>query len=216
MFQAVLFDMDGLMFDTERLGRDAWRQVGRELGLTISEQILRQIRGATPQASAEVFRAAFGPDFDYPAARARRLALAEKRIRAGGVPVKPGLTGLLRGLQARGVLCAVASSSPRATVERYLCLTGLTDSYAAVVGAEDITRSKPAPDSFLTAARALNVPPAACLVLEDSANGLRAARAAGMTAVCIPDLALPEPEALACAAAVLPGLDRVLPWMERH
>ena len=212
---AFIFDMDGLMFDTERLGQKAWHEVGGRLGIEIGEDILSQIRGGTAAANCEVFRRAFGPTFDYAAAKALRNELAEKDIQKHGLPVKPGLGALLRTLKAHNIPAAVASSSPRATVQRYLKMAGLAEYYRAIVGAEDSTRSKPAPDCFLLAAQRLGTAAERCLVLEDSANGLLAAKAAGMQAICIPDISLPHEEALQYAAAVLPTLADVWPWLHR-
>lgn len=206
---AVIFDMDGLMFDTERLGQRAWHQVGEELGVEIGENILRQTRGATRSHAADVFRRILGPAFDYPAAKARRTVLAEQAIQRDGLPVKPGLYALLAALEENGIPAAVASSSPVETILRYLRMAGLQGRFSALVSGETIARSKPAPDVFLAAAQALQQRPERCLVLEDSTNGLLAAHAAGMSAICIPDIALPSEDALSHALAVLPSLDQV-------
>lgn len=215
MFEAVLFDMDGLMFDTERLAKLAWTEVGARYGVEIGEAVLSRIRGATPEASAAVFREAFGAAFPYYEARAERKAWVERFISEKGVPVKRGLTALLPCLQSAGIHTAVVSSSAEAVIRRCLELTSLNGFFEAVAGEEHLGRSKPAPDGYLTAARELHVRPSACLVLEDSANGLLAAKNAGMTAVCIPDIAIPEEKALQTAAAVLDSLDQVWEWMEQ-
>lgn len=208
--------MDGLMFDTERLGMEAWQQVGRRLGYNIPEEVLTRIRGATPAASAEIFHRALGASFDYAAAKRMRNELVEQRIKESGLPVKTGLTELLQTLKRQGIPAAVASSSPCAMVRRYLELVGVAAYFTAVIGAEDITRSKPAPDCFLLAASRLGVPPEGCLVLEDSANGLLAAKAARMRAICIPDIALPSMDALQSTEAVLPTLAAVWPWLQTN
>ena len=216
MFQAVIFDMDGLMFDTERLAKQAWEQIGLRYGVEIGEDILARIRGATPEACEAVFRDAFGPGFPFWEARAARRNWVDSQIECIGVPVKPGLTGLLARLKQAEIKTSVASSSPRETIERYLHKSRLEGYFNCVVGAEQVEHSKPAPDVFLAAARLLGVSPPACLVLEDSANGLYAARNAGMTAICIPDIAQPEADALGTAAAVLPSLAGVWDWIERY
>lgn len=216
VIKAVIFDMDGLMFDTERLAKAAWELVGEELGQPIDEQLISQIRGATPAASKEIFARSFGASFDYAAARQRRNALVAMQIEAEGVPVKPGLQHLLDALRAQKIPCAVASSSPRRVVEKYLSMTGLSDYFSAVIGAENVVNSKPAPDCFQAAANALETPSENCLVLEDSAAGLYATKAAGMKAVCIPDISLPEEDALGCAAAVLCSLHQVPGWLAQQ
>ena len=212
--QAVIFDMDGLMFDTERLARQAWQAAGSQLGYPIDETVLSQIRGATPAASAEIFHQVFGASFDYPAARALRNTLVEQAIRRDGLPVKPGLADLLKKLREQGISTAVASASSLDAIQWYLALANLTDFFQVIVSGVDVPRSKPAPDVFLLAAARLNVTADACLVLEDSSNGLRAAKAAGMRAICIPDIALPTAEALTCAEAVLSSLAEVWPWLQ--
>lgn len=103
MITAVIFDMDGLMFDTKRLARDAWHEVGRRLGFSIGEEVLTRIRGAAPKASAEVFRAAFGDGFDYPSAKEMRSKWVEEHIERHGVPVKLGLKDLLAKLTDAGI-----------------------------------------------------------------------------------------------------------------
>lgn len=213
MIKAVIFDMDGLMFDTEALAKTAWLRVGEQLGYPITEKEIAQIRGSTPAASAEIFRAAFGPDFDYPRAKALRNEMVEHFIDQNGVPMKYGLVGLLEQLRQNGFPTAVASSSPRKTIEKYLAMAGLAAYYDEIVSAEDVTLSKPAPDVFLLAAERLGASAENCLVLEDSANGLRAARRAGMTSVCIPDIAPPDEPVLSLAAAVFPDLSYVFDWI---
>ena len=211
---AFIFDMDGLMFDTERLGQKAWQQVGGRLGYEIKEEVLAQIRGATPAASVEVFQRAFGAAFNYAVAKAMRNELVEQDIQKNGLPVKVGLTELLRTLKRNSIPTAVASSSPRSMVQRYLAMADVALYFDTVIAAEDIAKSKPAPDCFLLAASRLGVPAEKCLVLEDSANGLLAAKAAGMRAICIPDIALPPENALQSAEAVLPSLSEVWPWLQ--
>lgn len=213
MIKVVIFDMDGLMFNTEALAKEAWLRVGDQLGYPITEKEIAQIRGSTPAASAEIFRAAFGPEFDYPRAKALRNAIVEDIIDWEGVPVKYGLVCLLEHLKAHGLKTAVASSSPRKTIEKYLAMVGLRAYYDVIVGAEDVNHSKPSPDIFLLAADRLGVSPENCVVLEDSANGLRAADGAGMPCVCIPDIAPPDEGSLSLAAAVFPDLGYVFDWI---
>lgn len=155
MIKAVIFDMDGLMFDTEALAKEAWLWVGAKLGYPITEDHIARIRGSTPAASAAVFREAFGAGFDYPRAKAMRNSMVEEVIDRQGVPIKRGLVGLLEQLDRHGLKAAVASSSPRRTVEKYLALAGVSRYFSCIVGAEDVTRSKPAPDTFLLAAERL-------------------------------------------------------------
>ena len=206
--------MDGLMFDTERLSTQAWEKAGRQMGYRIDEEIISQFRGTTPQASIRIFLQAFGPSFDYSTARALRNQFLEQAIRDHGLPVKPGLTELLATLETHDIPAAVASSSPMKTIRWYLSLADIERYFQAIITGEEAARSKPAPDCFLLASSRLNTPPESCLVLEDSANGLLAAQAAGMRSICIPDLTLPDQEILSHTEAVLPSLSEVWPWLQ--
>lgn len=213
MIRAVIFDMDGLMFDTERLAKEAWIQIGQETGFPIDEQIVSQIRGATPAASALVFEKAFGKSFDYASAKQKRNKLVDQRIDKEGIPVKKGLRNLLEFLKFSEIPCAVATSSPKATLHKYLDMAGIEPYFSALICSDQVKHSKPDPECFLMAAEALGIKPADCLVLEDSANGLRAAYNAGMQSICIPDLALPDIDALSSTSAILENLDAVLAWL---
>ena len=136
-----------------------------------------------------------------------------RRLLARSVPKMPGLDALLAFLRAHGVAMAVASSTNRAQVEEYLETAGVRGFFGAVLGGDMIERSKPCPDIYLAAARALGVPPEECLVLEDSYNGVRAGAAAGCETVMIPDLAPATDEMRALAACVLPGLADVAGYL---
>ena len=211
--EAFIFDMDGLMFDTERLSLQAWEHAGERMGYLIDESVISRIRGTTPEYSVQVFHRVFGPSFDYPTARSLRNQFLEDAIRLHGLPVKPGLKELLATLAERGLPAAVASSSPMKTIRWYLSLAEIENFFQVILTGEEAARSKPAPDCFLLAASRLGVPAASCLVLEDSPNGLLAAQAAGMRSVCIPDLTVPSPEILSRTDAVLPSLSEVWPWL---
>ena len=212
--EAVIFDMDGLMFDTERLSSQAWQAAGKRMGVNLTEAVISRFRGTTPQVSRRVCLEVFGPSFDYTAARAMRTQFLEQAIRDRGLPVKPGLKDLLSTLSDCGIPAAVASSSPLKTIQWYLSLAEITPFFQVIVSGEEVARSKPDPDCFLLAASRLQTPPASCLVLEDSENGLLAAQAAGMRSICIPDLSMPAPEILARTEAVLPSLAEVWSWLQ--
>jgi len=183
----VVFDMDGLLVDTESMFRDAMMEVtvrhGRDLPLSV---FLRMV-GLPREGSRAVAMAHFGEDFDYEPWIAEVSEAAHARIEVG-VAIKTGVTELLDDLDAAGVPCAVATSSGHATVALQLGPNGLLRRFQAIVAAGDYARGKPAPDPFLEAARRLAVDPTDCLALEDSHNGVRAAHAAGMMTVMVPDL----------------------------
>ena len=187
MLQGALFDMDGLMFDTERIGRDGWLAAARQLGIAIPGTVIAAMRGTGTDACRALFNAAI-PGAHYDEAHALRLRYADEVIRREGLPVKPGLYELLDWLGAQGIPAVLATSTRRETALAYLEAAGVADRFAAAVFGPEVRRPKPAPDVFLAAAAAIGAAPAACVVLEDSPNGLKAARAAGCKAVVVPDL----------------------------
>jgi HAD superfamily hydrolase (TIGR01509 family) len=183
----VVFDMDGLLVDTESLFRDVMMEASRRRGLDLPLAVFLRMVGLRRDASRAVALDHFGSDFDYEPWIADAWALAHARIEAG-VAVKAGALELLDFLEAAGIPRAVATSSSHATVARQLAPSGLLPRFQAVVAAGDYARGKPSPDPFLVAAERLGASPAACLALEDSHNGVRAAQAAGMMTIMVPDL----------------------------
>lgn len=195
MVQGVIFDMDGLMFDTERLWDTLWEPTCREMGVEMPADVdafLASGRGLAGQALADHIREYF-PMVDPQKMLQTAWRLADELF-AKGVPCKPGLFELLDVLEERGIPRIVASSSPRSMILQNLSTTGAGRYFAQVVCGADVEHSKPAPDIFLLAASRLGVDIHRCLVLEDSLNGLRAARASGAVSVMVPDLRPYGPE----------------------
>lgn len=194
MLQGVLFDMDGLMFDTERLGREGWLHAAARLGIVIPEQVVSDMRGTGVDQCRELFNRSI-PGGLYDKAHELRLSYAEEQIERHGVPVKPGLGELLEYLRQESIPAVLATSTPRDRAERYLEQAGVREDFTAAVCGPEVEHPKPAPDIFLAAVAAIGADPARCVVLEDSPNGLRAARAAGCRTVVVPDLTpAPPPE----------------------
>lgn len=212
-FAGVLFDMDGLMFDTERLGYEGWKAAGQALGMAIPDEVIAAMRGTGVAQCREAFNQAI-PGGRYDEARAIRLRYAEAQIQAHGVPLKPGLRPLLEHLQAAGIPAVLATSTGRERAVRYLEMAGVRAFFAAAVFGPEAAAPKPAPDIFLAAAAAIGADPRACLVLEDSPNGLKAAKAAGCTAAVIPDLTPAPPPADGLWDYCLPTLREVIPLLE--
>jgi HAD superfamily hydrolase (TIGR01509 family) len=209
--EAVIFDMDGLMLDTEPLYKQAWTEEAASLGFPLEDSLYGRFRGRTGPDSEAILRQAFGPAFPMEEFRRQRRRRWDELVQQQGIDLKPGLIGLLDQLDGNKVPRAVATSSARRQAEISLLAAGLSGRFPVVVTGDQVARGKPAPDLFLEAARRLAVQADRCLVLEDSAAGVRAAAAAGMPAILIPDGTSPEPEERRRAYRVLPDLVRAAP-----
>jgi HAD superfamily hydrolase (TIGR01509 family) len=213
---AVVFDMDGLLFDTESLYRDATIATAREAGHDMPLELYLSTIGTPLQGTREIFErhygAGFGFDDFWARTRQRFAAALETQLR-----LKAGVVELLDLLDERALPRAVATSSHHEHARHHLAAFDLTHRFRAVVAHGDYARGKPHPEPFLKAAERLGVDPAHCLALEDSWHGVRAASAAGMMTIMVPDLmtATPEMEGLCVLIAAdlheVHGLMKALP-----
>jgi len=204
-FDGVLFDMDGLMLDTERISMRAWQAGCADSGLTLADAQFLDIIGHREADCLRLLRDFFG-DLPDPDRIARDTRAHYARLLEAGVPVMPGLVGALEKLAAAGVPLAVATSTHHDVATAKLAKAGIASYFRAIVGGDLVPHGKPAPDLYLEAARRAGVDPARCLALEDSGPGLRAAHAAGCAAVLIPDLKPPSPDIRALAFRMLASM----------
>lgn len=203
MPQAALFDMDGLMLDTEPLWTCSWEPALCALGrANMPPGLPDEMRGAGPAARQEVLDRHFGARTIDQAALWERVCAHMLEVCRDGAPKKAGLIELLDHLREWGVPRAVASSSARPMIERQLAAAGMDACFDVVLSGEEVVRGKPAPDVFLEAARRLGVAPASSLVLEDGKNGVLAGAAGGFVTVLVPDLVAPDDEMLSAASFV--------------
>ncbi len=209
--RAVILDFDGLILDTETPIFEAWRTVygrrGHELKLEAWQHALGTHGGFDPYAHLS---ALLGETLSHDALLEEVQAL--NHVACDAQPLLPGVDELLRSARALGLGTAVASSSTRGWVEGWLSRHGIRDRFDVLCGREDVAQVKPAPDLFLLAAERLGLPPSACVVFEDSPNGMRAARAAGMLCVAVPntltrELPLPDPDLVVSSLAERPLAD---------
>jgi HAD superfamily hydrolase (TIGR01509 family) len=205
---AVIFDMDGLLFDSERLYAEAVLSAAREVGCAMSHEVFLQLVGRSREVNHRFLLDHYGADYPLDALIAAwgRHFLA---LTSGGVPLKPGAAELLDLLDELGLPRAIATSSTHATVQRNLASLGLADRFHGVVAHGDYASGKPSPDPFLKAADRLGVAPGLCLALEDSHNGVRSASSAGMMAVMVPDLIAPTEEIRGLCTLVVDDLHAV-------
>jgi HAD superfamily hydrolase (TIGR01509 family) len=208
-FSAVIFDMDGLMLDTERINQMAWRRAAAEWGYTFPDEIYLVAVGRTVRDTKALFRRTFGPDFPFEAMYQRKQDYVDAYIGNQGLPLKSGLLELLDLVEGLSLAKAIATSTIRSQALKKLTIAGLIDRFETIVCGDEIPKGKPAPDIFLAAAERLQVLAAGCLVLEDSEAGIRAAHAAGMRPIMIPDMKQPTPEIAALAYKVLSSLFEV-------
>ncbi len=211
-FSAVIFDMDGLMLDTEPISHRAWAQATNARGVSLPAEVLDRMIGRNERDCEHLLRGTLGS-----AAAAAELMEAWRSCYdvelARGIPTKPGLVELLDWLEAESIAKAVATSSYRYRATSKLATTGLLGRFSAVVAGDEVDRGKPAPDIFAAAATRLRAAPEQCLVLEDSEPGIRAALAAGMTAVMVPDLQPASPALIALGVHVASTLYEVQDWL---
>lgn len=209
--QAVIFDMDGLMIDTERIAQRAWQLAGAEGGYEFDDATYLQAVGRTREDTKSVFQAAFGPDFPFDDLYERKQQIMYDLIDTEGIPTMPGLFELYDLIDGLGIAKAVATSTARPTALKKLTIVNALDRFSVIVCGNEIANGKPAPDIFLEAAARLEIPPINCIVLEDSEAGIRAAHAAGMAPIMIPDMKQPSAEIVEMATHVLPSLWDVQP-----
>ena len=197
---AVVFDMDGLLLDSERLYLAAFRQAEAATGAGADDALYARLVGTDERTGMPVLQAALG---EATAAFAAAWEARTKVALAGAIPVKPGVRDLLAALAAAGTPFAVAPSTRTAAARSRLGEAGL-GGFAHVVGGDAVARGKPAPDIYLAAAERLGVAPGACAAFEDSEAGTRAALSAGMRVVQVPDLVKPSP-AFAASGQIVAG-----------
>jgi HAD superfamily hydrolase (TIGR01509 family) len=205
---AIVFDMDGLLLDTEVLYRDVMMTTCSELGHEMAAEVHRAMVGIPRDRGTQVLLEHFGSDFPIMTFYERCSAAFAARCDEA-VPVKTGALELLRELHARNIPAAVATSTNKKAATEHLRKAGLLDLFHAVVTRDDVEHGKPHPESFLAAARHLEVDPTTCWALEDSHNGVRAAHAAGMVTIMVPDLLEPTEEISSLCTAILPSLHHV-------
>ncbi len=192
-YKAVLLDMDGLMFDTERLSDEIWLEVSKEEKYPILPSDVNALRGRNLQGCKEVFLKRFGDDFPFDELSEKVNTRISETLKTE-VPIKPGLVDFLKAVKDKGIPVAVASSTHRELVLQNLKVAKVDCYIDAVVGGDEVENSKPAPEIFLKAAQLLNVSAHDCIAFEDSQSGIRAANAAGCSTVMVPDCDPPTAE----------------------
>ena len=207
--KAVLFDMDGVIFDSERALRSCWRELAEQRGLSDMDRVYERCLGITKPKTLAILQEEYGEDFPFDWFYDRAFSLYMERFSGGRLPIKPGAVELLRFLREKGLPVALASSTYAPAVESRLKDGGLWEYFDHVITGDMVSRSKPDPEIFLLACEKCGVEPAEAWVIEDSFNGIRAAYAGGMHPIMVPDLVQPDGEIRQKAEVVLPSLIEV-------
>ena len=188
----VLFDMDGVVIDSERLFTRFWMESAADLGFPMTREQALQLRSLRREQGIEKMEAFFGPAANFDEIRAHRIELMEAHIARYGVDEKPGIRKLLALLKEKDIPCAITSSSALAVVRERLGRLGILEGFTALCSGKDVPNGKPFPDIYLAGAAAIGVAPEMCLAIEDSPTGLEAAWRAGCMGVFVPDQDQPD------------------------
>lgn len=204
--KGVLFDMDGVILDTEKLYIRFWLEAAQLLGYPMTFEMSLGMRSLSSEAGERKLKSYLGEDADYFAVREKRIQIMDKYIEEHGVELKAGIHELLAFLKEQGIKTSIATSSPLDRTKKYLTQVGLIDEFDAIVSGHMVEHGKPEPDIYLFAASNLGLKPEECLVLEDSPTGVLAAYRAGCVPVIVPDQDQPDEETKGRVYAVVENL----------
>ncbi len=203
---AVVFDMDGVIFDSEKLVVECWVETADKYGIVGVAETCKECLGLNRLAAKEKFLERYGQEFPYDSYKQEMSDLYHKRAREGALQMKPGVVELLRFLKDKDIKIALASSTREAVVKWELTDAGVIDYFDVIVCGDMVSRSKPDPEIFLKACELLQVEPETAFGIEDSYNGIRAAHAGGLRPIMVPDMAEPTDEMRELSEMILPSL----------
>ncbi|MCI8522560.1 MAG: HAD family phosphatase [Lachnospiraceae bacterium] len=211
---AVIFDMDGVIFDSERLVLVCWEKVSEKYGIQGIEEVFMPCIGTNAEKTKEVVLDHYGQDFPFEEFRKEASVLFHEDVNRNGLPVKKGVRELLEYLKEREIPTAVASSTRLEVVTGELKQAGLYEYFKAVMGGDQLKRSKPEPDIYLMTCEKLGVNPGQAYAIEDSYNGIRSSYSAGMKPIMVPDMLPATEEMLQKSIVVLDDLLLVKDYLE--
>ncbi len=209
MIKGVIFDMDGVMIDSERQSNYGWLSAAKEKGIEMPMWLIDSFKGAPARLSKQYFDDYFKGKLDYWETRKRRSDFVHELRKKEGIPVKKGLYELLEYIKLSGLKCAVATSTQRESAYRTLHIIGAWEYLDGVVFGDEVENGKPAPDIFLKAASHMNLEPSECIVIEDSINGIKAGYNAKMRVVHVPDIIIISDEIRALTSIVCEDLSQI-------
>ena len=215
--QAFVFDMDGLLLDTEGVYKRSWTEAARQLGFDLTDEIYLLLIGISVADAEKRLVEVFGTRFPIDKFREDAKTRYEAIVETEGIPLKPGVREILQWARDKNIPCAVATSTLTPEAQARLAKHGILKEFRQVIGREMVSRGKPHPDLFLSAAQALGIEPSHCLVFEDAHTGVHAAKAAYMEVLLIPDMLPCTPEIELLATHVCKNLVDARDWLaEKH
>lgn len=213
VFSAVIFDMDGVIFDTEKLVLQCWQEVADKYHIPDIKAACTECLGLNQEATVEKFLQRYGKDFPYAEYKAEMRDLFFGPMYGEHLPIKPGVEELLQGLKENHIPTALATSTRTEMVLKELEDAGLRSYFDKIVCGDMVAHSKPHPEIFVRACEELQVRPCEAFAVEDSFNGIRAAHAGGLMPVMVPDMLEPTPEILELVHAVFPSLKELKQYL---
>ena len=208
--KGVLFDMDGVILDTEKLYTRFWKEAAQSLGFPMTHEMALGMRSLSRELGERQLKEYLGEEVDYQKVRDTRIKMMTAFIQENGVELKPGIQELLDFLKEKGIKTSIATSSPLDRTKEYLSKVGLVEAFDELVSGHMVPHGKPAPDIYLYAAAKLGLKPEECLVIEDSPTGLLAGMRAGAVPIMIPDQDQPTDETKARIYAVADSLKEII------
>lgn len=212
--RGVLFDMDGVILDTEKLYARFWKEAANALGYPMTHEQALGMRSLNREAGQAKLESYFGPGISHHQVRMKRIELMEAYVEEFGVDPKPGVRELLTYLKEKKIAAAITTSSPLERVQRYLARLGFLELFDKICTGYEVPKGKPEPDIYLYGAASLNLMPEECLAIEDSPAGLLSAHRAGCVTVMVPDQDAPNEQTLPLVYAVADGLADVIDLIE--
>lgn len=196
MIKGVIFDMDGVIIDSEKLYNRFWRQASKDFGYNMTFEHALSIRSLAPEFAIPKLNKVFGEEFPYYEIKKHRIDIMNKYVLEHGIDKKEGVDELLDYLKENNIKTAVATASDMDRTSRYLNMAGVYEKFDEFVCGQDVLHGKPEPDIYLEAVKKLGLEANQCMALEDSKNGIEAAYRAGLKAVMVPDLDEPDEETI--------------------
>ena len=212
-YEAVVFDMDGVIFDSERAVMNCWLELAQKYDIKDIEKPYFACVGTTMTRTREIMLETYGEDFPYDEYARESSLMYHEKYDGGKLPMKPGVMELLSYLKGKGKKIALASSTRRETVTNQLSWAGIIDYFDVIICGDMVARSKPAPDIFLKACQELGVSPENTYAIEDSYNGIRAAHAGQLRPIMVPDLLEADDEMRGMTECVCDNLNEVIDYL---